>query len=292
MSAPRKASDYSYFGPYDEAAFSAAYAEQFAKVPKFNQPSIPDLLFVLKKIGADSRINDIRWAAYLLGTTYVESSHTVKITKVTQGKKGRAKTHQVKVWRNFAPIEEAGHGKGRKYYLPVKVTRLPSGDARVVEYDGDTWTISAHTGHSRAQNKHQERGVAATASESEAYKNDEGDEQLYYGRGFVQLTWWSGYANAGVELGRGLELLFDPDLVDERETAYQILATGMYTGKIYANGRTLARYFHGSHTDYVGARDMVNPGAKHANKVEVAEIARRFEDVLFAARLKQAVAAG
>ena len=36
---------------------------------------------------------------------------------------------------------------------------------------------------------------------------------------------------------------------------------------------------------------MVNAGAKHANKVEVAEIAKIFENVLFAARLQQAVAA-
>lgn len=53
MSDKRTAADYAYFGPYNETVFGAAYADQFAKVPKFNQPSIPDLLFVLKKVGAD-----------------------------------------------------------------------------------------------------------------------------------------------------------------------------------------------------------------------------------------------
>lgn len=227
----------------------------------------------------------------MLATTYVESSHTIRIQKVTPGKKGHSKTHSVKVWRNFSPIEEAGHGKGRKYYLPVKVTPLSNGDARLVEFDGDAWTVSAQTGHATPAHKHQKMGVRPTAAESPAYEADDGDEQLYFGRGYVQLTWWRGYANAGVALGRGLDLLFDPDSVDEKETAYQIMATGMCTGEIYANGRTLSRYFHQGQTDYVGARDMVNPGAKHANKVEVAEIAKIFENVLFAARLQQAVAA-
>ena len=30
------------------------------------------------------------------------------------------------------------------------------------------------------------------------YTNDPGDENAYYGRGYVQLTWWSNYAKASV----------------------------------------------------------------------------------------------
>jgi len=290
METKRTGSDFAYSGCYDPAAFSTAYAREFAKVPKFNQPSMPDLLFLLKKIGADPRITDLRWAAYMLATTFVESSHTMKVQKVTVDKKGRSKSHSVKVWRNFAPIAEAGHGKGRMYYLPVKITRLPSGDAQVCEFDGECWTVSAHSGHARALNKHQSRGVSATAKASETYEDDDGDEQLYYGRGYVQLTWWNGYAAASIALKRGLDLLFNPELVNAPNTAYDILATGMCTGSIYANGRSLAQYFHGTHTDYVSARNMVNAGASHANKVEVAKIAERFEDVLFGAKSKQPVA--
>jgi hypothetical protein len=224
------------------------------------------------------------------GDRFVESSHTSRIQKVTVDKKGRSKAHSVKVWRNFVPIAEAGHGKGRKYYLPVKVTRLPSGDAQVCEYDGECWTVSATSGHARALHRNQHRGVSATTKASKVYNDDEGNEQLYYGRGYVQLTWWNGYVAAGIALKRGLNLLFEPELVNAPDTAYDILATGMCTGSIYANGRTFPRYFQGTHTDYVAARDMVNPGAKHANKVEVANIAERFEDVLFAAKMKQPVA--
>lgn len=276
----RDVKNYVYTGSFNTNTFQKAYATHFQSVPKFNLASMTDLLFVLDKIGKDSRITDIRWAAYMLATTFVESSHTVKINKETVDKKGRRKIHRIKVWRNFAPIEEAGHGRGLKYYLPVKVARLPDGDAQVTEYDGEQWKVSAGTGRIRPGHRHQKRGVRADKEASPIYDNDDGEEQHYFGRGYVQLTWFNSYAAAGVALGKGLELLFDPDLVNDPDMAYDILATGMYTGGIFANKRQLSEFFHGGHTDYVGARNMVNPGAKHANKVEVAEIAKRFETVL------------
>ncbi|HEX4406124.1 MAG TPA: hypothetical protein VH560_14905 [Polyangia bacterium] len=64
----------------------------------------------------------------------------------------------------------------------------------------------------------------------------------------------------------------------------------MCEGKIFTGGRKLADYFIGGYTNYVGARDMVNPRAPHANKVEVAKIAERFETVLFASQLSAAPA--
>jgi hypothetical protein len=282
----RDEKDYVYTGSYNPNTFQQAYATEFQRVPKFNLASMADLLFVLGKIGKDSRITDVRWAAYMLATTFVESSHTVKIQKETVDKKGRRKTHRVKVWRNFAPIEEAGHGRGLKYYLPVKVARLPTGDAQVTEYDGEQWTVSAATGLIRPLHRHQKRGVRADKEASPIYKDDDGDEQHYFGRGYVQLTWFNSYAAAGVALGQGLDLLFEPDLVNDPNTAYDILSTGMYTGGIYANKRKFSQFFQGGHTDYVGARDMVNAGAKHANKVELAEIAKRFETLLMASKME------
>lgn len=47
--------------------------------------------------------------------------------------------------------------------------------------------------------------------------------------------------------------------------------------------------FMAADTDYVGARNMVNAGAKHANKVEVGDIAKRFERVLLGSRVAPAV---
>lgn len=92
-------------------------------------------------------------------------------------------------------------------------------------------------------------------------------------------------------LERGLALLFDPDLVNDPNTAYSIFATGLYTGGIFTNGRKLSQFFHGGHTDYVNARNMVNGGVSHDAKVEVAKIAERFEKALFASRLNAVVAA-
>jgi hypothetical protein len=190
----------------------------------------------------------------------------------------------MKVWRNFAPIEEIGHGAGKKYFHPVKVKRLTSGDVRITEFDGDQWVVNATTGNYSAQHKRQSLGADPSMKASAQYTDDDGDEQYFFGRGYVQLTWWTNYINAGVALGRGLAFLLDPELVEERETAYQILATGMSTGGLFANGNRLPQFFHGAHTDYVGARKMVNPGAPQANKVEVAKIAERFETVLFASK--------
>jgi hypothetical protein len=286
----REAKDYLHVGPFEEAAFQREYTSEFKAVPKFNLASMPDLIFVLHKIGADPRVTDVRWAAYMLATVFIESSHTVKLKKVSVGKGGR-RSHSVKVWRNFVPIEEAGHGKGRRYYLPVKVKRLPTGEAEVTEYDGDQWRVSAHSGEAHDLHRHQKRGVEASASTSPIYDGSDGDEQYYFGRGYVQLTWWTNYANAGVVLGRGLEFLYDPDLVNDPNVAYAVLATGLCTGKIFANGRRLSQYLHGSHTDYVNARMMVNPGAAHTNKQEVAHIAERFEKVLFASIPRKEMAA-
>ena len=58
----------------------------------------------------------------------------------------------------------------------------------------------------------------------------------------------------------------------------------MLTGRIFANDRKLDDYFNQSRTDYVNARNMVNPGAKHAEKEAVAGIAQRFEAVLFGSK--------
>ena len=277
--------DYTYTGSFDRSAFQKAYVGEFKDVPKFNLASVPDLVFVLGKIGTDPRISDIRWAAYMLATTFVESSHTVKVKTQSMDKKGKIKSHQVKVWRNFTPIDEVGHGSGKAYYLPVKVKRLSNGDSRLTEYDGDQWVISATSGVPRPLHRDQERGVESSVRASPIYDGDDGDEQYYYGRGYVQLTWWSGYVNAGISLGQGLALLLEPNLVNDPNTAYLIMSTGMYTGGIFANKRRFSQFFHGGHTDYVGARMMVNPRAKQINKVEVAKIAERFEKVIFASRM-------
>lgn len=113
-----------------------------------------------------------------------------------------------------------------------------------------------------------------------AYDDDDGTEQAYYGRGYVQPTWWSNYAASGVAIGRGPDLLLDPELVRSAEIAYDLMSHGMRTGQGFANGHRLAQYFSGTLTDYVGARRMVN-GQDHA--ADIAAIATRFEAILLKA---------
>jgi hypothetical protein len=52
----------------------------------------------------------------MLATTFVESSHTEKFRVPAKHGKGHEKARTVKVWRNFKPIEEIGHGRGHAYY--------------------------------------------------------------------------------------------------------------------------------------------------------------------------------
>jgi predicted chitinase len=282
--ADKKAEDYVQVGPFDKAAFRAEYLKEFQARPKFNAASIPDVVQVLEMIEKDTKITDIRWMAYMLATTYLESSNTVKEERQVKDKKGNVTTKTVKVWKNFVPTEEKGHGKGLKYGKPVKVKSLPDGSARITEWDGDQWIVSPSGGNPRAQSKGAKLGADYALGAAKTYTEDDGDEHDYYGRGFVQITWWSNYASAGVMLGRGLELLHNPDLVTEAQTAYDILATGMRTGQSFANGRKLADYFHDTHTDYPGARAMVNGSS---GKEEVAGFAEAFERALLASRLKK-----
>jgi predicted chitinase len=56
-------------------------------------------------------------------------------------------------------------------------------------------------------------GTKDGGAAAKTYDQDDGIEHAYYGRGYVQLTWWSNYAQAGIAIGLGLDLLLDPELV-------------------------------------------------------------------------------
>jgi hypothetical protein len=112
---------------------------------------------------------------------------------------------------------------------------------------------------------------------------DDGVEFAYFGRGYVQLTWWENYVNAGERLGRGFELLFNPEIVKEPAVAYRLVSDGMYKGVGFANGNSFSMYFSGDNKDYIAARAMVN-GVDCA--AEIAKYAEAFELSLLASRKK------
>jgi hypothetical protein len=266
---------FQFLAPFDRDVFRREYAKSFKGVAKANMASFSDLEVFLSFLEQDARITDIRWMAYMLGTAFVETSKTTRVMRA-DGKSSK------KVWLNFHPDGEAGKGAGRDYYLPVKVFRQNDGSALVSEQDGDQWTVNSGGGRRQVQqlgvpNK---SGAPANSPAHPSYSSAPGTERQYYGRGYVQLTWWFNYVAAGVVLGSGMTYLFEPDLVCAPKTAYEIMSKGMLSGGIFANGHRLNHYFVGSHSDYRKARAMVNPKDKLN---EVTAIALLFERVLLAA---------
>jgi Chitinase class I len=277
---------YLYSGSYDRAKFLAAFNTQFAKKGRYNAAAIPEMMDLLGFIERDSAILDVRWAAYMMATVFWETTMpvTVIVAKTLKGKavldkKGQPVMLKQRKWlMTMAPVDEVGKGKGRKYHEPVKVSKSADGSALVVEQDGDQFSVSV-AGAVRAITPKAVMGTVDGGAASKVYDADAGQEQAYFGRGYVQLTWWSNYAKAGQALGRGLDLLFDPELVKQPAIAYALMSHAMRTGDGFANGRTFSRYISGESCDYVGARAMVN-GSDHA--ADIAAIAADFEAVLMA----------
>lgn len=96
---------------------------------------------------------------------------------------------------------------------------------------------------------------------------------VYYGRGYVLLTWKYNYE----AVGRALQnrLLYEPDLALEPGVAYAALSLSMRRGMI--TGRGLRHYITGDKADYVNARKIVN-GLDQAERI--AGYATRLEAIL------------
>ncbi|CAN7241008.1 glycoside hydrolase family 19 protein [Bosea sp. LjRoot237] len=282
------AANYHYVGTYDERIFEQEFRDRFGKKPRYNANAIPDLLVLLRLISRDTSITDVRWAAYMLATVAWETTSPVtqfvqaknKKGKPLVDKAGKAVMLKRRAWlMTMAPVDEVGHGKGRKYHEPVKVAKLADGSVRITEQDGDQFKVTAAGAISKLT-KGAKMGTVDGGAADRAYNDDTGTELAYFGRGYVQLTWWSNYATTGAAIGQGLNLLLDPELVKTPAIAYAVMSHGMLTGDGFANGRKFSTYFSGKSRNYVGARAMVN-GSDHAK--DIAAIAEVFEAVLLAA---------
>lgn len=107
---------------------------------------------------------------------------------------------------------------------------------------------------------------------------------VYYGRGYVQLTWKANYERLGERLG--VDLAGAPDRALEPRVAAAVLIVGMVEGLF--SGRRLAEFFSSDKTDWIGARRIVN-GLDRADLV--AGYARAFHDALAAAATPRPLAA-
>ncbi len=79
-------------------------------------------------------------------------------------------------------------------------------------------------------------------------------QAIFYGRGFVQLTWYENYQKAGNELG--VDLLHKPELALDPGNATKIMFAGMSEG--WFTGKKLADYFNALKEDWVNARRIIN----------------------------------
>jgi putative chitinase len=92
-------------------------------------------------------------------------------------------------------------------------------------------------------------------------------DKLYYGRGFVQLTWYENYQLMGRLLK--VDLLNNPELACTIEIATEILFEGMTKGASSFGdftGKCLEMYFNDKTEDWVNARKIIN-GLDCAEKI-------------------------
>jgi hypothetical protein len=97
----------------------------------------------------------------------------------------------------------------------------------------------------------------------------------FVGRGYVQLTWATGYKNADAKLGLGGKLIANPDMAMQPDIAAKIIVRGMASG--WFTGKKLSDFISNGNADYVGARSIVN-GSDRA--VLIAGYAAQFEIAL------------
>ena len=309
---------FTHTGGFDPAKFRTAFEDRKQKNlyfrVRFTPAAVTNAWTLIQMMQADSRVLDIRWMAYMLATAFWEAAHTVRETiqvpKLGKGnkpllgpdKKPLMIDKQIKVWEVMVPIDEIAPSNSRRYKAPVKIRKIETTDAEtltamskklqpadgvdgawIVEKDGDQFVISK-SGTTIWHSKKAVMGAAFAGAASKTYANFHGDEYVYFGRGYVQLTWWKNYVTAGLAVNRGLDLLFNPLLVKDPQVAYNVMAHGMITGEGFANGHKLDEYILGDKKDYVNARRMVN-GGDAGSYQPIADIAELFEAMLLDAKL-------
>ncbi|UII76529.1 hypothetical protein LV716_01700 [Flagellimonas sp. HMM57] len=89
-------------------------------------------------------------------------------------------------------------------------------------------------------------------------KRDPDTGQIYYGRGYVQLTWKENYSKYSDILG--IDLVNNPDLALDQNVATEILFHGMVNGIF--TGKKLMDYFNANTSDWYNARKIVNGNDK------------------------------
>lgn len=104
--------------------------------------------------------------------------------------------------------------------------------------------------YGKGENKPYGIEITVTDENGQTHKN------IYYGRGYVQLTWDYNYKTMSEKLNLGEEIYIHPDKALDENTAYEIMSYGMRHGTF--TNHSLSRYISGVLCDYVNARRIVN----------------------------------
>ena len=92
--------------------------------------------------------------------------------------------------------------------------------------------------------------VTVTGSDGKKYSN------VYYGRGYVQLTWDYNYKSMSQNILASDALYCNPSLALDPADAYKIMSYGMRHGTFTT--KKLSDYIKGSTCDYRNARKIIN----------------------------------
>lgn len=99
--------------------------------------------------------------------------------------------------------------------------------------------------------------------------------QCYYGRGYVQLTWYDNYKRQDDKLGLNEALVKNADLALDPQIAKDVIIKGMYDGDFTGVG--LGKFFTIDLTDWYNARTIVNG---HDRASDIAAYAEKFANAL------------
>lgn len=108
----------------------------------------------------------------------------------------------------------------------------------------------------------------------------ESPHKIYYGRGYVQLTWYENYELMSRLLFGDKRLLVEPELALDAKVAVRIMFEGMTKGSSSFGdftGRCLEQYINEHMCDYVSARKIINGTDKQAL---IADYAVKFESCI------------
>jgi putative chitinase len=182
---------------------------------------------------------------------------------------------------------------GMEYILDVWEATRPDGDIR--------WL-----GYSLATTKHE---TSSTMQPIEEYGKGRGHSygiphsvtgQIYYGRGFVQLTWYDNYLKQTTALrtifpsqASTIDLVMHPEQALVHSYAAAIMFGGMTKGS-FCKGHSFSRYFNDTTNDPYNARDIINPDKtrvpKWSNGVSIGKLVAGYhEDFVRALEMSKTV---